>query len=171
MIDFSLTARQTKPGKEQSEKKIYANTQYREVVTLGKFAKHIASHGSLYTRDVVTGVITAMVDCLHEQLLLGNKVQLGELGSFYVRLSSRGVENAEEFNAVNDITAVNVRWDRGKNFGDLIRDAEFNLVATRKQQADAKRASKASANSAAGVETSSGTGSNPSGGTGGDLGE
>lgn len=65
------------------------------------------------------GVITAMVDCLREQLLQGNKVQLGELGSFYVRLSSKGVDKAEDFNASNNITSVTVRWDRGRNFGDL----------------------------------------------------
>lgn len=173
MIDYSLSARLSNPQDKASEKKIYANAQAREVITLGKFAKHISEHGSPYTRDVVVGVITAMVDCLHEQLLLGNKVQLGELGSFYVRLSSRGVDNAEDFNAASDVTAVNVRWDRGQNFGDLLQDADFNLVTTREQQAEAKRASKAAANTSAGQTTSGSTGQQPgTGGTGGgELGE
>lgn len=160
MIDFSLSAHLSNPQEPDGSKKICANAQAREVISLGKFAKHISEHGSPYTRDVVMGVITAMVDCLREQLLLGNKVQLGELGSFYVRLSSKGVDKAEDFNASNNITSVTVRWDRGRNFGDLLQDAEFNLVATRKQQDEAKAASKAAANQAVG---------SMSGSTGGDT--
>ena len=166
MIDFSLSARLSNPQDKQTGKKIYANAQAREVIDLGRFAKHISEHGSPYTRDVVVGVITAMVDCLREQLLLGNKVQLGELGSFYVRISSKGVENAEDFNAGSDITAVNVRWDRGQNFGDLLKDAEFNLVATRAQQMAAKQASKAAANESAGTQSGN-TNSGDTGSSGG----
>ena len=73
----------------------------------------------------------------------------------------------------SDVTAVNVRWDRGQNFGDLLQDADFNLVTTREQQAEAKRASKAAANTSAGQTTSGSTGQQPgTGGTGGgELGE
>lgn len=171
MIDYSLSVHLKNPQDPDGSKKICANAQAREVISLGKFAKHISKHGSPYTRDVVMGVITAMVDCLREQLLLGNKVQLGELGSFYVRLSSKGVDKAEDFNADNNITSVTVRWDRGRNFGDLLQDAEFNLVATRKQQDEAKAASKAAANQAVastggstGGDTDAGKDKTPDGG-------
>ena len=94
----------------------------------------------------MVGVVTATVDCIREQLLSGNKVQLGELGSFYVTFSGEGVDDAEKFNPQDHIKNVNVRWDRGKNFAEMKQDAEFNYVASRKQQAQAKKDEKAALN-------------------------
>lgn len=113
------------------------------MLQLGDFARHIASHGSPYTRDVIVGVIAGMSDCLRELLLEGYKISLGDLGSFYLSLSSDGADSAEEFNPLYNIRNVNVRWDRGKNFSDLKQDAEFEYVMTREEQAKAKRAAKA----------------------------
>lgn len=84
-----------------------------------------------------------MSDCLRELLLEGYKISLGDLGSFYLSLSSDGADSAEEFNPLYNIRNVNVRWDRGKNFSDLKQDAEFEYVMTREEQAKAKRAAKA----------------------------
>lgn len=167
MIDYSLGLRLLNPGNTDSEKKIFANAQMRQVLTLQKFAKHISSHGSPYSRDVVVGVLTATVDCLREMLLEGYKVQLGELGAFYVTFTCEGVEKAEDFNPQNNIEKVNVRWEKGANFADMKKDAEFNFVPTRKQQADEKKENKAAlteavANGTSGSETSGG-GTNPGG--------
>ena len=119
MINYSLSARLVNPGDAESEKKIHANAQVHEILDLPKFAKHISQHGSPYTRDVIVGVITAAVDCLREQLLDGNKVSLGELGSFYVTFSGKGADCAEEYNPQTNITKVNVRWEAGAPFKDL----------------------------------------------------
>jgi len=150
MIDYSLGIRLSNPSDKTSEKLIYPYPQVREVLTLQKLARHIADHGSPFTRDVVVGVVTATVDCIREQLLCGNKVQLGELGSFYVTFTSEGVDDAETFNPATHIRSVNVRWDRGKNFTEMKQDAEFNYVASRKQQAEAKKAEKQQANESVG---------------------
>jgi hypothetical protein len=56
------------------------------------------------------------------------------LGDFSVTLSSKGAESADKFSAAN-ITGVNVVWDCGKEFKNLLADAEFNLVASRSAQA------------------------------------
>ena len=160
MIDYSLGLRKTNPSDKDSEKKVYPYPQVREVLTLQKLAKHIAEHGSPYTRDVVVGVVTATVDCIREQLLGGNKVQLGEMGSFYVTFSSEGIDDADKFNPQDHIKSVNVRWDRGRNFAEMKQDAEFNYVASRKQQAQAKKDEKAAPNE----ETK------PAGGSSGDEG-
>lgn len=152
MIDYSLGARLSNPTDKNSEKRVYPYPQVREVLPLEKLAKHIASHGSPYTRDVILGVITATVDCIREQLLAGNKVQVGELGAFFVTFNSEGVDNADDFNPQNHISSVNVRWDRGSNFAEMKQDAEFNYVASRRQQAEAKKAEKEALNEAIGTE-------------------
>ena len=142
MINYSLAARMSNPSDKHSEKKIYATAQARQVLQLGDFARHIASHGSPYTRDVIVGVIAGMSDCLRELLLEGYKVSLGDLGSFYLSLSSDGADSADDFNPLYHIKNVNVRWDKGKNFSDLKQDADFEYVMTREEQRLAKKAAK-----------------------------
>ncbi|MBQ6050199.1 MAG: DNA-binding protein [Bacteroidaceae bacterium] len=131
--------RSTVPGtktEEITETKAYGVAQVSESLTINDFAQHIAQHGSLYGRDVIQGVLVKMVDCMRELLLEGKKIQLGELGSFSVGLSTKGAETAALFTAEN-IKKVNVNWDRGKLFENLRKDATFNLVPSRKAQEDA----------------------------------
>ena len=145
-INYSLGLRSSIPYDKNSEKKVYAYAQMRELITLPKLAKHICLHGSPYGRDVIIGVITAVVDCVRENLLEGNKVQLGEMGAFYLAFNSQGVDTAEDFNPANNINQVRVRWERGSAFADLTNEAEFNYVTSRDQQAKARKEEKATLN-------------------------
>ena len=111
----------------------FATAQYADVMNIEKFARHIATHGCVYSRADISAILYLAVDCMREMLLEGKKIRLGDLGDFSVSLQSRGAETAEKFSAQN-ITAVNVTWDAGSQFRDLISEAEFNLVASRKAQ-------------------------------------
>lgn len=112
----------------------FAVSQYRDVMTIEKFARHIATHGCVYSRADISAILYLAVDCMREMLLNGRKVRLGDLGDFSVTLASKGAETADKFSAAN-ITAVNVVWDCGQEFKNLVADAEFNLVASRSAQA------------------------------------
>ena len=112
----------------------FAVAQYSDVMTIEKFARHIATHGCVYSRADISAILYLAVDCMREMLLDGRKIRLGDLGDFSVSLSSKGAETADKFSAAN-ITAVNVVWDCGQEFKNLLADAEFNLVATRAAQA------------------------------------
>ena len=112
----------------------YAIAQYAEVMTIDKFARHIASHGSVYSRADISAILLMAVDCMREQLLEGKKIRMGDLGDFSVLLSSKGAETADKFTAQN-ITGVKVVWECGPQFRNLLDDAEFNLVAPRSAQA------------------------------------
>ena len=174
MIDYSLGLRSSNPGEENSEKKVYAFAQAREVLTLKALARHISSHGSPFTRDITTGVLLKAVDCIREELLEGKKVQLGDLGAFYLTLSSEGAEDAEKFNPAVNITRVNVRWEQGEEFGNLISEATFNLVETRKEQREARKQLKAALNEVMGQTNSgddNGGGSSQDGSGTGDPGD
>ena len=120
----------------------YAIAQYADVMNIEKFAKHIASHGCVYSRADISAILYMAVDCMREMLLEGKKVRLGDLGDFSVSLQSKGAETADKFSAQN-ITAVNVMWDCGQEFKNLLADAEFNLVASRSAQAAVLKAIKA----------------------------
>ena len=87
--------------------KAFAVAQYSEIMTIEKFAKHISTHGCVYSRADISAILYLAVDCMREQLLEGKKIRLGDLGDFYVSLSSKGAENANAFTAQN-ITDVKV---------------------------------------------------------------
>ena len=120
----------------------YAIAQYADVMTIEKFAKHISTHGCVYSRADISAILYMAVDCMREQLLEGKKIRLGDLGDFSVSLTSKGAENAKAFTTQN-ITGVNVVWDCGQEFKNLLADAEFNLVASRSAQAAVLKAVKA----------------------------
>ena len=112
----------------------FAVAQYADVMNIEKFARHISTHGCVYSRADIAAILYMAVDCMREQLLEGKKIRLGDLGDFSVNLTSKGAESADKFTAQN-ITGVNVVWDCGSEFKNLVQDAEFNLVASRSAQA------------------------------------
>ena len=130
------------PTVENAVEKAYAKNQVSEIWTLEKFAKHISDHNGVYSRGTVKGVISDMCECLVEQLLNGNKIQLGELGTFGISISSVGADSIEKFTARN-IKAVNILFAPGVDFENLLGRAEFNLVASRTAQAATLKAEKA----------------------------
>lgn len=139
MINYSISLRSAQPGikaDKVTKKKVYATAQSDETMPLSEFAQHIASHGSVYSRADVQAILILTVDCLREQLLEGKRVQLGDLGTFGITLQSRGTTSATDFTAQN-ITGIRVNWARGKAFGNLRKDATFQLVSTRESQATA----------------------------------
>lgn len=176
MINFSLSMRAADPSKQDGQKRAYPNAQAAKVMQLDEFSTHIAKHGSPYHRSDINAVLTRSVDCLREMLLAGNKVALGDLGNFYVRLESKGAPSIAEFNASAHITGVKVYWEPGPLFCDLINEAEFVNVATRRAQDATLKAERAgqttvdiskdasSSGNGSGNDTPSGGSDNPSGG-------
>ena len=195
MINYSITARAVNPnlfeinqaktrinqakaeGKQPDPKdealvetvvtNYFATAQYTEVMTIEKFARHIADHGTTYSRADIMAILYMAVDCMREQLLEGKKIRLGELGDFSIALSSKGAETAEKFSSQN-IQRVTVCWEPGSEFRNLLADAEFNLVATRSAQAAVLKAikeGKTNVDISAPVTPGNPGGGSPSGGT------
>lgn len=116
--------------------------KYSQVMTLDKFCYHIASHGCVYSRADIQAILILAVDCLREQLLNGQQIQMGDLGVFSNSIRSLGAHSMAEF-TVDNITEVNVLWAPGVRFNNLRQDAEFQLVPTRKAAAEVVKALKA----------------------------
>ena len=144
MVNYSIVMR-SNPMDADAAKKAYASAQYSEVMDINRFAEHIASHGCVYKRADIVAILTMAVDCMREQLLGGQKIQLGDLGDFSISINSIGAESAADYNpcllytsdAADDNPAIHVRklnvnWSAGTRFQNLQEEAVFNLVATRK---------------------------------------
>lgn len=120
--------------------KAYARAQVKEVMSFRSFVRHIAEHGG-HNRGKVKGVLSDTCECLVEMLLEGKKVQLDELGDFWLSLTSNGAENCQKFTAAN-ITGVKILFTPGVDFENLIGRATFNPVPSRIAQAATLKAEK-----------------------------
>lgn len=102
MINYSIVMRGN-PTDKTVAKKAYASAQYSEVMDINRFAEHIASHGCVYKRSDIVAILTMSVDCMREQLLAGQKIQLGDLGEFlhqhqqYRRGFCQGVQSCHPY--------------------------------------------------------------------------
>lgn len=86
-INYSI-AMLGNPIDEDAPKKAYAKSQYTNILTLDKFAGHIASHGSKYNRADIYAVLMQTVDCMREMLLEGKRIEMGDLGVFSISIQS-----------------------------------------------------------------------------------
>jgi len=136
MIDYSLSLLKN-PMNRDAAPKAYAKPQVRNTLTLEDFAQHISEHHSKYGKGDIQCILSEMVTCMREQLLLGNKVQLGEMGSFYVAFRCKGADTMADFNTSVNIKKVVANWVRGAKFKNLKEDASYQEVLTRKEQAEA----------------------------------
>ena len=142
-IKYSVAMMQN-PAHPEEPQKAYANIQLNGTVSLGQLAQHIREHGSPYTRDVVIGVITAIVDHTREFLKQGYKVDLGDLGSFVPGLSSEGAlagtdgdgnpKTALQMFTADNIKEVNINYGMTSFFTGLRKEAIFEKVTSRKAQ-------------------------------------
>ena len=140
MIDYSVYL-QTNHLKPEAGERAYAKAQIREVWDGDRFVRHLADHNGVFSRGTVKGVVSDLCNRLVEQVLNGNKVYLGELGSFSVSLSSESADNMEVFTEDN-IKAVNLVFTPGEDFANMISKATFNRVASRLAQAATLKAEK-----------------------------
>ena len=142
MINVSIV-KKANPQKPDDPKKAYGVAQYSEKMNLADFAEHISSHNSVYDKADITAVLTKAVSCMRENLLAGKKIELGDLGEFFITVSSVGLDNAEDYNPAIHVKAVNVNWTPGEKFQNLIDDATFTTVPDRKSAKALAKAIKA----------------------------
>jgi predicted histone-like DNA-binding protein len=90
----------------------FAQVKSLETLGLRKMADHIAEHGSLYTSDVVFGVLEKFRKCCIEQLLNSRKVKIDGLGTFYTTCENQkgGAESKEKFTTQQNIKALHIRF-------------------------------------------------------------
>ena len=116
----------------------YAQSVALETMSLRDMAKHITSHGSPFTVDVVIGVLEAFRSCLIEQLLESKKVKVQGLGTFYVTIANKdgGIKNLDDFNINTLATGLRLRFlpegatEESISSKDFLRKASFVDVAT-----------------------------------------
>ena len=116
-----------------SKGKWFAYVKAIETLNTRKLALHIAEHGSVYTPDVVFGVLEKFRSCLVEMLLESKKVKIDGLGTFYCTIENvkGGAESRDKFNVQSNLGALHIRFmpeqEQEMNISsrEFIKKAEF----------------------------------------------
>ena len=109
--------------------KTYGRLVHQDTMNTSDLCRHMMKHGTIFTSDVVKGVVEKFIQCFEELLMEGNKIKLDGLGTFYLSINTEGVANEKDF------TANNVKAIRVKFIGDQSKESEY---ATRMLTSKAK---------------------------------
>jgi predicted histone-like DNA-binding protein len=108
-IALGINLRQNKNNRNAGFGKFYPVVDQQKTLSLRGFAEHMASHGSLYSRGVVEGVLNQICECLPELVAQGVPVKLGSLGTFYPTAQvekNAAVGGYDEMEGLNPATIV-----------------------------------------------------------------
>ena len=145
--------------------KWYGRVKYLESMNTRKLANHISEHGSVYTPDIVYGVLEKFRSCLLEMLLNSKKVKIEGLGTFYTTLECKkgGALTKDKFNIASNIDGLHIRFlpeqEQEQNISSrqFLKQAEFINVESllKKEEAEGE----------GGTTNSEGNGTTENGGT------
>ena len=99
--------------------KTYGRLVHQDTMNTSDLCRHMMKHGTIFTSDVVKGVVEKFIQCFEELLMEGNKIKLDGLGTFYLSINTEGVANEKDF------TANNVKAIRVKFIGDQSKESEY----------------------------------------------
>ena len=113
--------------------KWYARLKSIETLSTERLAKHISEHGSVFTADVVEGVMKKVKTCLVEMLLESKKVKIAGLGTFYLTCECQkgGADKESDFNVAQHLKALHIRFlpdqteEENLSSREFIKKAEF----------------------------------------------
>ena len=113
--------------------KWFAYVKSLETLNTRKLAKHISEHGSVYTQDVVFGVLEKFRSCLLEMLLESKRVKIDGLGIFFTTLENEkgGAKTKEDFSPQKNLKALHIRFlpdqvaETNISSREFIKKAEF----------------------------------------------
>ena len=133
MAKILYEVKQNKNDKSSAFGKWFAQIKTLETLNTRKLAQHISEHGSIYTPDVVYGVLEKFRSCLLEMLLESKKVKIEGLGTFYCTVENQkgGALKKEDFNVSKHLKALHIRFlpeqEQEQNISsrEFLKKAEF----------------------------------------------
>ena len=101
---------QNKNSKSRAYQKWYGKSVAMKTMSYRELVKHIAEHNTVYGEDVCLGVANKLQKCILEQLMESKKVQFGELGTFYLSMSTEGAESKDKFAVGQNVKGLYLRF-------------------------------------------------------------
>ena len=165
MIRYVL--KQCKNAKQAIYGKLFAYPVIEETIDEEALSAHMASHNTPFSQGAIKGMLTDMVQCIHELLLEGKNVKLTNLAIFSIGIKNAkgGAEDEEDFSVQKNIQGIKLR---ARATGIMIAKG-LKLNATLKKAVALTNLSAVSG-TPTGSNTGSGTGTNTGSNTGDNTG-
>ena len=175
MAKIFYELRQNKNEKSKIFGKWFAHSKTVETLNTRKLSQHISEHGSIYTPDVVFGVLEKFRSCLVEMLLESKRVKIDGLGTFFTTIENEagGAQKKDEFNVNKNLKALHIRFmPEGEQIMNIssrefIKKAEFINIETLKGETKETTPSNGGGSSQSSGSGSSSQSGNQGGNTGG----
>ena len=169
--------KQNKVKNSKVSGKWFARQKTLETLNTRKLANHISEHGSIYTPDVVFGVLEKFRSCLLEMLLNSKRVKIDGLGIFFTTLENTegGAESKDKFLPQKNLKGLHIRFlpdsstETDISSREFIKKAEFVNAETFAGTMDDENPSSgsgSSGNQSGGGNTGGNTGGGNTGGGG-----
>lgn len=123
MIKLKSIPRRIVPGDAQSPQKFYASVLSSGSTDFKKMAKRIASQCTVRTADCMA-VLTALEENIIADLEDGIIVQMGDLGTLRVSISSGGKDNSEEVSS-QDVKKARLLFRPGKGLSHMLKTLQY----------------------------------------------
>ena len=128
MVRYILN--QIKITSSRSFGKWFAKNVVEETVDLDALAEHISNHNSPFSKGVIKGLLTDMIQCIKELLLEGKNVKIDDLAIFSLGIKNKLMADKEEdFTVAKNIEGVKLK---ARATGNLMSKS-LNLEATLKK--------------------------------------
>ena len=133
MAKIFYLLKQNNIDKSPVKGKWFAKAKTLETLNTRKMANHISEHGSIYTPDVVFGVLEKFRSCLIEMLLESKRVKIDGLGTFFTTLENEkgGAATKEDFSPQKNLKALHIRFlpdqvaETNISSREFVKKAEF----------------------------------------------
>ena len=139
MIKYSLVERKD-PRHPERQTKVYASAQSMKTLSLEDLAKNIRFHGCAYKEGDFVAITKMMAEAVVKMLKEGYRVELDDLGTFYLTLGCEGAESREAFDPDKHIKEVRVNWTPGEAFKNIREDITFEEALDRRTERKLLRA-------------------------------
>ncbi len=132
-IEFLYDLKQMNNENSSAHLQWFPRAKRQSTLNLRGLSRHIGDHGSIYTIDVVIGVLTKFTSCLVELVSQGVAVKLDGLGTFYPTLEASGAESPVGYNINEHLEGVHIRFTPEGSDEDNITSRAFRERVSLKQ--------------------------------------
>ena len=124
-IAMQYDLRQNNTSNNSSFGKWYPCAVRTSTLNTSGLANHIMEHGSVYTRDVVEGMVIKVRDCIVELLARGVGVKLEGLGTFYPTIEAAGADTPVDYNVNDYLQGIHIRFLPEKKADEKLSGSTF----------------------------------------------
>ncbi len=132
-IEFLYDLRQLNNENNAAHLLWFPRAKRQSTLNLRGLSNHIAGHGTIYTSDLVIGVLTKFTSCMTELISQGVAVKLDGLGTFYPTLEASGAESPVGYNINEHLEGVHIRFNPEGSEDENITSRAFRERVSLKQ--------------------------------------